>query len=211
MGKMTKWLLVFACVIPLNSFPQTSTPAATPPLPAASPTDAAPLDLIIPQVKAALDLYQKNVGSGPDALPPLASAEFDFKTTTAKVQGLTINLLIFKLGGSHEKDVVNDVTFTYAVPPPPKPVAGLQSKKKPPTLTEQLANTIQNAAEAVKASKQFGKLTFSKFTVNVQYGVKWDGSIGVNVPISLVTLGLSADVNKNTVQSVKLVFGQSAP
>lgn len=205
---MTKWLLVLACVISLDSFAQTPTPATAPVLPAASPTDAAPLDLIIPQVKAALDLYQKNVGSGPDALPPLTSAEFDFKTTTAKVEGLTINLLIFKLGGSHEKDVVNDVTFTYTLKPPPKPPVGLLTIKKPPTLTAQLANTIQNAAEAVKASKQLGGLTFSIFTVNLQYGVKWDGNIGANVPISLVTLGLNADVNKNTVQSVKLVFGQ---
>jgi hypothetical protein len=202
---MTKWLLVLAFVIPLNSFAQTSTTVAPPPLPNVSPADAAPLDLIISQVKAALDLYQQNVGSTPDALPPLTSAEFDFKTTTAKVEGFTINLLIFKIGGSHEKDVVNDVTFTYAVP---APTAGLRTRKKPPMLTEQLANTIQNAAVSVKACKQFGKLSFTKFTVNVQYGVKWDGNIGANVPISLVTLGLSADVNKNTVQSVKLVFGQ---
>jgi|SRR5208337_5010612 len=202
---MTKWLLVLVCAVSLNGFAQTTTPATPPAVTSLSPKDAAPLDLIISQVKAALDLYQQNVGNSPDALPPLTSAEFDFKTTTAKVEGFTINLLIFKIGGSHEKDVVNDVTFTYAVPPPSK---GLLSRKKPPTLTEQLANTIQSAAASVKTCKQIGKLSFTKFTVNLQYSVKWDGNIGASVPISLVTLGPSADVNKNEVQSVKLVFGK---
>src|SRR5208337_4733104 len=133
---MTKWLLVLVCAVSLNGFAQTTTPATPPAVTSLSPKDAAPLDLIISQVKAALDLYQQNVGNSPDALPPLTSAEFDFKTTTAKVEGFTINLLIFKIGGSHEKDVVNDVTFTYAVP---SPTAALRSsRKKPPTLTEQL-------------------------------------------------------------------------
>jgi hypothetical protein len=202
---MTKWLLVLACAISLNGFAQTTTPGTPPAVTSLSPKDAAPLDLIISQVKAALDLYQQNVGKSPDALPPLTSAEFDFKTTTAKVEGFTINLMIFKIGGSHEKDVVNDVTFTYAVP---APSAGLVSRKKPPTLTEQLANTIQSSAASVKTCKQIGKLSFTKFTVNLQYSVKWDGNIGATVPISLVTLGPSADVNKNEVQSVKLVFGK---
>jgi len=78
-------------------------------------------------------------------------------------------------------------------------------------LTEQLSNTIQSAAASVKTCKQIGKLRFAKFTMNLQYSVKWDGNIGVNDPISLVTLGPSADVNKNEVQSVKRVFENEPP
>jgi len=204
---MRKWFIISLCLIPLNSFAQTAPPAPPQPLPVVSPQDASPLDLIIPKVKDALDLYQHNLGSGPDALPPLTSAEFDFKTTTAKVVGFSVNLLIFKIGGSHEKDDVNETTFTYSIPSPAPP-AHLQSPKKPPTLTEQLAYTIQAAALAVKTSKQLGPLSFSKFVVTVQFGVKWDGNIGANVPISLVTVGLSGDISKNTVQSVKLTFGK---
>lgn len=175
-----------------------------------APSDAVPLALVIAQVKAALDQYQKSLGSGPDALPPLASAAFDFKTTTATTVGGTINLFIFKIGGSHENDVINDVTYAYSVPPPPKPAAGAAAKKnnKPPTLTEALASTIQSAAAAVKTSGTVDNLKFNKLTVNIQYGVTWDGNIGVNVPIQFVTVGLSGDKNKNTVQSVELVFGQ---
>ena len=51
-------------------------------------------------------------------LPPPSSAKFDFKTTTATTGGGTLSFLIFKFGGSREEDVVNDITFTYAVPPP---------------------------------------------------------------------------------------------
>ncbi len=203
---MQNWLCPLVIFwICLSAHGQASPPPSV--TPTAVLTDAAPLDLVIGQVKAALDLYQKNLGAGPDALPPLVSAEFDFKTTTATTVGGSISFFIFKIGGSHENDVVNDVTYAYSVPPPP--VAVTKSRKKPPTLTEALASTIQGAAAAIKASGSLGKLKFNKLTVNVQYGVKWDGNIGANVPIQFVTIGLSGDRNKNTVQSVKLVFGNS--
>ena len=173
----------------------------------APPADAGPLDLVIPQVKAALDQYQQSLGSGPDSLPPLTSAEFDFKTSTATTVGGSINFFIFKIGGSHEKDVCNDVTFKYSVPPPPKGLTS-HAKPNPPTLTEDLLSTIQAAALAVKSAGSLGPLGFSQLTVTIQYGVKWDGNLGANVPISFVTVGLSGDKNKNTVQSVKLVFGK---
>lgn len=206
---MKKWVVLMVCLISPTTLGQTSQASAqSPAAPVASPADTAPLSLVIAQVKAALDEYQKNLGSGADALPPLSSAEFEFKTTTATIEGLTINLFIFKLGGSHESDVINDVTYAYSVPKPPKPPVGLLSKRKPPLLQDALAQTIQSAATAIKTSGTVGKLTFSKLTVNLQYGVKWDGNIAANVPIQLVTIGLSGEKNKNTVQSVKLVFGQ---
>lgn len=174
-----------------------------------APQDAAPLNLVIAQVKAALAEYQQNLGGGADALPALSSAEFDFKATTATTGGITVNLFIFKLGGSHETDVVNDVTYTYSVPKPPATVpTKANPNRKPPLLKDALAQTIQSAAAAIKTSGNLGKLSFTKLTVNLQYGVKWDGNIGANVPISFVTVGLSGDKNKNTVQSVKLVFGE---
>ena len=61
---------------------------------------------------------------------------------------------------------------------------------------------------AVKTSGKLGNLSFTKLTIDVQYGVKWDGSAGVNAPISLVTIGLNGEKSKNTVQSVKLTFGE---
>ena len=47
------------------------------------PPDTVPLDQVIAQVQQALDEYQGNLGTGDYKLPPLATAEFDFKATTA--------------------------------------------------------------------------------------------------------------------------------
>jgi hypothetical protein len=200
-------LVLLICLIPVATFSQSSqTPVQPTAMAAASPNDVAPLNLIIAQVKAAMDEYQKSRGGGPDALPPLSSAEFEFKTTTATTVGGTVNLFIFKFGASHENDVTNDVTYSYSLPKPP---IGASSPKKPPVpLKDALTQAMQSAAAAVKTSGNLGKLNFSKLTVNLQYGVKWDVSGGGSFQFSFVTVGLSGDKNKNTVQSVKLVFGQ---
>lgn len=198
--KITLYLLTLLLCTSL--FAQGSTQANKQP-------DGLPLDKVIAQVQDALNEYQNNLGTGDYQLPPLSSAEFDFKTTTGKIGGVNITLLIFKFGASHEKDAVNDVTYTYAPPPPPPPPHGaLASSQPPPSLKDQLAQTIQSAAKAVQGSSTAGGLSFSKLTVNLQYGVKWDVNGAGSYTISLVTIGVSGDYNKNTVQSVKLVFGK---
>jgi hypothetical protein len=174
----------------------------------ASPSpDVVPLEKVIKEVTAALQEYQDNRGAGASfELPPLSTAEFDFKTTVAKTVGGTFSFLIFKFGTSHEKDVVNEVTYTYSLPDPKK--SGLQDTKPPPSLKDELAQAIQAAALAVKTSSTAAGLPFGKLTLNLQYGVKWDVTAGASPVISIVTVGLSGDINKNTVQSVKLVFGK---
>jgi len=172
--------------------------------PAPNPADVAPLELVVKQVKASLDEYQKSIGNGKDALPPISSAEFEFKVTTAKTAGGTVTILIFKLGASREKDIVNDVAFAYYPPTQAKAVGD----ERPVPLTEELASTIQSAAAAVKNAPTIGPLNFSKLTVVIQFAVKWDGTIGATVPISIVTAGLSGDMNQTSVQSVKLTFGK---
>lgn len=173
----------------------------------AKPTDVAPLNLVIDQVQAALLEYQRNRGGGSDALPPISSVEFDFKTTTAMTEGITANVLIFKFGTSHENDTTNEVTYTYSLP---KPAVATErtARKKPPLLRDQLAQAVQSAALAVKTQGAVGDLKFTKLTVNLAYGVKWDISASGAYEFSLVTVGVNGDKNKNTVQSVKLVFGQ---
>jgi len=200
----------------LPAFPQNTQATASAPSTQATgataeaqPPNTVDLNTVIRQVKAAIDKYQKNRGSGSDALPPLSLAEFDFKTTTGTKGGLSINLFIFKIGASRESDVVNDVTYTYTLPKPKPPSGiGILEHRKPVPLTDALAQSIQNAAATLKNAESLGPLNFSKLTLTIQYGVTWDGNGGVNIPIQLVTLGLNVDKNKNSVQSVKLVFGQ---
>jgi hypothetical protein len=175
--------------------------------PKTKPTDDyAPLDKVIKQVQAAIDEYQNNLGAGNKQLPPLASAEFDFKTTTGTTVSGGLSILIFKIGVSREKDTVNDVTYTYAPPEPPPSNNELQSNEPPPTLKDELAKTIQEAAKNVAASTIAAGLPFNQLTVNLQYGVKWDVNAAGSPQLSLVTINLGGDKNKNRIQSVKLTW-----
>jgi len=163
--------------------------------------DVVDLKTVIKKVQEALDEYQTVSG-----LPPLASAEIDFKITTDITIGVSVNFWIFKLSGSKTKETVHQLTFTYE---PPKRLAAA-AKKPEEDVKEALAKTIAAAATAVQNSDT-EKLKFKKLAVTIQFGVKWDGSGGVSIPISIVTIGPNVDYNKNTVHSVKVVFGKTTP
>ena len=183
-------------------------PAAAQSCPGAGTTgqkDAVPLCAVVMQVTSALQRYQASLGGGSSALPPLSRAEFDFKTAAITTVGAKISLFVFTIGGSHEKDVTNDVTFIYAVPKP-KPAAA--APRTPPSLEDQLYATISGAAEQIQMAQRIGNVPFNSLAVTVQFCVKWDANAGANAPISLITVGLNGDKSRNTTQSVKLVFGQ---
>src|SRR3984893_6598310 len=143
--RATPTCLLLASIISVSSVAQnTSTPEQAV---AAAASDAMPLSRVIPEVQKALDQYQQSIGKGADALPPLASADFDFKVSSSVNVGGSINLFIFKIGASRQEDVVHDVTYTYALPSPK-----IGSLANPPTLTDELAKTIKEAAKAVKTA-----------------------------------------------------------
>jgi hypothetical protein len=173
--------------------------------------ETAPFSLVQEQVASALKEYQSNLGTGQDALPPLSSAVFDFKTTTAIKDGFTFNILVFTLGSKHEKDITNDVTFTYSLPKPEPSRSVMDTKsvdQGPPQLKDQLALTIQSAAKSVKDAHTLANLPFSKLTINLQFGVTSSVNAGGQVTYSIVTVGLTGEKDKNTIQSVTLTFGQ---
>jgi hypothetical protein len=157
---------------------------------------------VMKEVQKAVDKYQESLGGGASALPPLQSAEFDFKVVTEKTLKGSISFFIFSIGGSTGKSTVNDVAYTYEVPKP----AGKAISEEPPVLTETLARTIQEAARAVKESGTLGDLRFTKLVVEIQFGVKWIVGAGGTASYQFVTLNLGAEKSKNTVQSVKLTF-----
>jgi hypothetical protein len=154
------------------------------------------------EVKKAVDQYQESLGGGAAALPPLQSAEFDFKVVTEKTASGSISFFIFSFGGSTSDNTVNDVAYTYELP---KPGAKALSEE-PPILTETLARTIQEAARAVKESGTLGDLKFTKLVVDIQFGVKWTVDAAGNFTYQFVTLKLGGQKSQNTVQSVKLTF-----
>jgi hypothetical protein len=203
-------LLLFA---PLTSLAQVACPKPVipesqkldPKLVQYQPKDTADLPSVIASVKAALQCYQDNRGTGTDALPALSSVVFDFKTTTGTVGGLSFSIFIVKIGGSIEKDSGNEVSFTYSLPTP-APTRGLH-KKNPEQLSDALANEILAAAKTAQTSQSFLNLPLSKVAITIQYGIKIDGNASLNLPVTLVTLGPNADRNKVSTQSIAVTFG----
>jgi hypothetical protein len=176
--------------------------------------DSIPLAEVVKQVTSAIQEYESSVPVGENSLPSLSSAVFDFKTVTKKSIGGSIQVLVFKFGASRENDVTNEVTFTYK-PKPVRETPKLFDKSRhpptpPPLFKDELAQTIQSAAKAIKDAGSVADLPLDQLTVNLQFGVTWDIGPGGQATISIVTVGLSGDINKNTVQSVKLVFGRES-
>jgi len=161
-----------------------------------------PLADIIKEVKKAVDKYQDSLDGGKPALPPLLSAEFDFKVVTEDNRKGGISLFIFSFGASTANSTVNDVAYTYELP---QPTARALSEE-PPDLKNVLVRTIQEAARAVKESGAMGDLKFTKLVVEIQFGVKWTVDVAGNFTYQFVTLNLGAGKSNNTVQSVKLTF-----
>jgi hypothetical protein len=176
-----------------------------------APAGTADLHSVIVSVQAALKCYQDNIGSGPDALPPLQKAEFDFKTTTGKIGGISVSFFVFQLKASKEKDTTNEITFSYGLKTQAGGGLALSRKVPPVPLADALVADLQAAAAAVKDAAKLGKLDFNQLKVTLQFGIQFDGTVGINVPIHLVTLGGSGEYKKNEVQSVTLTFAPPAP
>jgi hypothetical protein len=195
--------------LPSSSTTACPVPKVSPTLPtdaAGAPKGTADLNSVITSVTAALKCYEDARGSGPDALPHLQQAQFDFKTTTAKVGGVTVSFFIFKFGASRESDTTNQLSFTYSLPKPPGGGHALKIAKPPQPLADALVADIQSAAAAVKSRAKIDNLAFSKLTITLAYGIQFDGNVGVNVPVQLVTIGASYDSKRNDVQTVTLTF-----
>jgi hypothetical protein len=86
-----------------------------------------PLEDVISTTRKAVDDYQGQVmaakeNGDTDALPDLASADFDFKTVVDTKGGPGASLLVFTAGVTREDQVTDDVDFLYK--PRPKEAVG---------------------------------------------------------------------------------------
>lgn len=179
------------------------------------PKDTVDLPSVVQTVEQALKCYQVLSGEKdpmqPKGLPKLNSVEMDFKTTTGKTVGFTFSIFVFKIGASREKDVTDELKFTYSVPKKiqlPKTV-GL-AKPAPVPLYEELVKEVQAAARAAQTQSKVLGMPLSKVSVAVSYGIKFDGNIAINVPVQLVTIGGNGDYNKNNTQTITLSFEEPA-
>lgn len=178
------------------------------------PKGIADLGSAIQTVEQALKCYQVLSGEKdplhPKGLPKLNSVVLDFKTTTAKTVGFSISVFVFKVGASREKDVTDDLTFTYSVPKKLQQVHGVV-KPSPAPMYEELVKEVQMAANAAQTQSKLLGIPLSKVGVSVSYGIKFDGNLAISVPIQLVTIGGNGDYNKNNTQSITLSFEEPTP
>jgi len=176
------------------------------------PENTADLAAVVQLVDHALKCYQalsKDLDPlQPKGLPKISSVVLDFKTTTGKTVGFSFSIFVFKVGASREKDVTDDVSFTYSIPKAVAPPAKGFAKPAPVDLFKELVKEVAAAASAAQAQSTALGMPLSKVQVQVSYGIKFDGNVGINVPISLVTLGGNGDYNKNNTQTITLTFGQ---
>ena len=112
---------------------------------------------VIAATESALNDYQTDAISSTGSkaeIPPLATADFDFKTVVDIKGGGSINLLIFTLGATHEKQTTNDLDFQYAPHVAPKAeIFGLDGGKAPKTLYQSIIDTLKAAAAQIKEAQ----------------------------------------------------------
>jgi hypothetical protein len=167
-----------------------------------------PLCLVAQKIVATLDEYNRAPGTIAGALPQLSKAVFEFKTVSSTTTGFKFCILVFSLGASHRTDSTNAVSFAYAVPPPQaKPGFDFHGKHpQPQDFSQNLIQTLQDAAQQIKLTRSVGAARFKTLTVTLAYGVTWDFNGGATVPISLVTLGGTMDHSRSDTQTVELTF-----
>ena len=181
--------------------------------------DTVPLEQVIAVTEMALNDYQAQAEASQgtaNKLPPLATADFDFKTVVDTKGGGGINLFVFTLGATKEKQATTDLDFQYA--PHPAEKLGLQSfGKDTKTLYQAIIDTLtESSKEIAKANETNAapgqpSLDLCQLSITLSFGVTTDVQGGVKVPFQLVTISGTLDRSKNNVQQVKLIFKVTDP
>ena len=203
MKAMLMWFTLVCLAVPALS-QQCPTPADAYKL----DKDTVPLCLVTGKIKETLDKYNSDPTVGKTPLPTLTNAEFGFKTTRSTSGGFSLNLFIFKIGTTRQSDTSEEVTFAYAKPKNDQATLGFHVGKKPHDFSEDLLSLLKNSATQVKEAQAFGDLPLSSLTLSLSFGVTWDVSAGVTVPVvAMVTAGGTFDRKMADVQTVKLTYG----
>ena len=114
-------------------------------------------------MQKAIQCYQEDRPSGLDSLPDLESAELDFKVVNDLKLGGTLSVLVFKIGATALDETTDDITYKYALTPPkPADRGPFSASTSSPVLIfeDELANTIVQAAEAIKEQRKIGQTVF---------------------------------------------------
>jgi hypothetical protein len=182
-------------------------------------TETVPLEQVIAVTEMALNDYQAQAVASQGKtteFPALATADFDFKTVVDIKGGGGINLFVFTLGATKDKQTTTDLDFQYA-PHPAQPVETQSFGKDTKTLYQALIDTLTESSKAIEnanattAAPGQPSLDFCQLSITLSFGVTTDIQGGVKVPFQLITVSGSLDRSKNNVQQVKLVFKVKDP
>jgi hypothetical protein len=145
------------------------------------------------------------------ALPPLSSAEFDFKVQTSVSGNVGIDVWIISVGASRTADNLSDTTFTYDDPNSSKSTSNeMFAFDTLKTLQTNLISLIKGAAAAAKSVPNVDAALFHKLTVTVQFQVKNEASAGAKIPIWGLVFGPKLTGSQSETHSIKLVFTKPA-
>ena len=127
-----------------------------------------------------------------------------------------VNLFVFTLGATREKQAPTDLDFQYAPHPAEKTdIQGFGKDTK--TLYQSIIDTLTESSKAVAKAAEANPtadapaLDFCELTLSLSFGVTTEIQGGAKVPFQLITVSGTLDRNKNNVQQVKLVFKQKDP
>jgi hypothetical protein len=174
-------------------------------------SETLPLDQVIAVTEMALNDYQAQAEASKGTLPPLATADFDFKTVVDTKGTGGINLWIFTLGATKEKQTTTDLDFQYA-PHPAEKIEIQGFGEKPKTLYQAIIDTLTESSKAIASASQASgsstqpSLDLCQLSITLAFGATTDVQGGLKVPFQLITVSASLDRSKNNVQQVKLVF-----
>jgi hypothetical protein len=175
---------------------------------------------VIAATESALNDYQSYAESPQgikDGIPPLATADFDFKTVVDLKGGPSVKLFIFTLGATWDKQTTNDLDFQYSPHVESKSETfAFNGTEAPKTLYQSIIDTLTASAKEIQKAQDAqatepNKLDLCQLTLALSFGVTTDIQGSAEVPFQIVTVSASLDRSKQNVQQVKLAFKVKDP
>ncbi|MGF6859281.1 trypco2 family protein [Paraburkholderia sp. CI3] len=155
---------------------------------------------VLSQIQQALANVQTTLAES--NLPPLSEVTLDLQTVV-KVKGSgSASLWIVTVGGSLEKDKIQQIVLSLVPPKPgnPKNVAA-------ETLTHALEQAIVSAAQGVKDANKGGvPLRPSKLSVTLQFTVEGNANGDIGTKITPITADFKGDLTKTAIQKLTVNF-----
>jgi hypothetical protein len=133
---------------------------------ASSDEKSSSIAAVVDQVKKALADVQTELAN--NDFPKLKQVELTLQTTATKKTGATIKLWVINIGGTVEKDKMQQIDIVLTPPPPAESTKSFKSESTV-SLSQELESAIFSVAEGVK-NAGVGKIPLKCSSIKVQIG-----------------------------------------